>query len=287
MPPFQRLVGLAASPSWEGRWALALGGGLAARGARLLPILGPWPESPAALLDECGLTALIGGGPAVLCMRSPGDPSGFRTEALSDLDPNNLVRKILDDLPSLLPLATADRGSKTGASLALIGPMAVGKSSVGRALATRAGLPFVDLDAALEAELGMSISRIFTERGEPAFRELESQALASFLGDEAIVVATGGGIILDPGNRARIRKASQVVWLHAPVSLLAARAGGSQNRPLLSGQDPEKKLAAIYRERLPLYGETADFLLPVGRASPASLAEVIHDAIFTPPQPLR
>lgn len=224
---------------------------------RLLPILGPWPDSPESLLEECGLEALI-------------------------------LRRAEGPGPASQDPGPAPPGAAQGPRrLALVGPMGVGKSSVGRALAKLSGLPFADADEAIVAEAGMDIPAIFARDGEAGFRSRESRVLAALLRGGPLVLATGGGAVLDPGTRALLGEAAQVVWLHAPVAVLASRVGGGGSRPLLAGGDAGEKLASIYRLRLPYYAQCADFLLPVGSSSPQTLAEVIHDAILQARKPLR
>ena len=217
---------------------------------RLPPILGPWPESLEGLLEECGLEAL-----------APRRAEGIH--------------------PASLALGSAKpAGREASPRIALVGPMGVGKSSVGRALARLSGLPFADSDEAIVAEAGMDIPAIFAREGEAGFRSRESWVLAKLLAGGPLVLATGGGAVLAPENRALLHEAAQVVWLHAPAAVLARRVEGGGSRPLLAGGAVEEKLASIYQLRLPYYVQCADFLLPVGRSSPQTLAEVIHDALL-------
>jgi shikimate kinase len=184
---------------------------------------------------------------------------------------------------SLVPAAASARPEPEAARkpnrITFIGPMASGKSSVGRAFAALSGLPFFDSDAEVEAEAGASIPELFAAEGEPGFRARESRALARLLSGPPAVVATGGGAVLPPENRRLIAASGEVVWLHAPAPVLASRAGSGEGRPLLAGADPAAALAAIYRERLPLYRSIADWLVPADGPEPRRIAEVIHDEI--------
>lgn len=249
MPQPTRLFGLAGTLPGGSGVAASSAAGPGSLGEHLLPILGPWPENPGSLLGECGLKALI--------------PK--RAEETNPAGPASGPAKAGVDFPR---------------RIALIGPMGVGKSSVGRALARLSGLPFVDADEVIAAEAGMDIPAIFAKEGEAGFRALEARVLATLLGGGPLVLATGGGAVLAPENRALLQAAAQVVWLHAPVAVLASRVEGGASRPLLAGGEVEEKLASIYRLRLPYYVQCADFLLPVGRSSPQTLAEVIHDALL-------
>ena len=175
-------------------------------------------------------------------------------------------------------LGPEPRSASSEQRIILVGPPAVGKSSVGRELALLRRLPFVDCDAAIEAHAGKPISAIFREEGEARFRELESRILASLLEGEACVLATGGGAVLSGENRGLLAAKGRVVWLHATLNLLAERSRAG-SRPLLAGANAEEVLARLYRERLALYAEIASILLPCGVSSPRQLAEVIDDEI--------
>ncbi len=136
----------------------------------------------------------------------------------------------------------------------LWGPMGVGKTAIGRALAARLGLPFTDLDDAVEVRAHATVARIFAERGEPKFRELEAEALRALLTHaEPRVIALGGGSLVDPVSCALALDGAIVVSLHAPVEILLARCEESaRDRPLL-GSDPRAKLAALLEARREAY----------------------------------
>jgi shikimate kinase len=146
----------------------------------------------------------------------------------------------------------------------LIGFRACGKSTVGRLVAARTAWPFIDADAATEQRLGMPIQRAIPELGEPAFRDAEEQALAEVLDRPGpLVLATGGGVVLRPANRERLRAAGGlVVYLAAPLAVVQERltrnAGG---RPSLTGQTPAAEAEALLAQRDPLYRACADWVL--------------------------
>ena len=144
-------------------------------------------------------------------------------------------------------------------SLYLIGMPGSGKTSLGRALAAALALPFVDVDAQVEAETGMSIPSLFAQRGEAAFRALESQALSALAQGGPQVMATGGGIVLDPRNVAFLRRTGLVLWVDRPVARIAADVR-QDTRPLLHG-DVANRLAALYAQREPLYRGAAHLRL--------------------------
>jgi shikimate kinase len=149
-------------------------------------------------------------------------------------------------------------------AVALIGLSGTGKSTVGRALAARLGWALRDTDALVEAA-GRRVAAIFAEEGEARFRELETAALVAALDAAPCVVSTGGGIVLRPENRALLRERALVVWLDAPTDVLVARLlAHAEERPLLAGDDPAGRLAALRAARGGLYAELAD--LAVGTA---------------------
>jgi shikimate kinase len=164
-------------------------------------------------------------------------------------------------------------------SVAFVGPMASGKSTVGPLLARLMGLSFVDSDAAVESAAGASVPDIFASEGEAGFRLRETAALSGLLERGGSVIATGGGAVVAPENRALLRSGAVVVWLHARPEALGLRIAPG-TRPLLEGADPVGRLASIYRERRAFYAEVADFLVPTEGRNPQEIAEVIHEEIL-------
>lgn len=144
-------------------------------------------------------------------------------------------------------------------TLVLVGPMGAGKSTVGRLLASRWQVPFVDADTEIERRAGMRITDIFARDGEAAFRALEREVLGKLLAGERCVLATGGGAVLDALNRRRMRERGHVVHLHAGVDAQLRRLEGDRTRPLLARPDPAMALQAMATHRTPLYREVADF----------------------------
>jgi shikimate kinase len=150
-------------------------------------------------------------------------------------------------------------------TIALVGLMGVGKSSVGRRLANALSLPFRDADAEVEAAAGRSIADIFTELGEPAFREGERRVIARLLELPPHVLATGGGAFMNEDTRKLIKSKALSVWLKTDLDVLARRVGRKNTRPLIAGRDPMEVLQAQADARYPVYGE-ADIVVETGDA---------------------
>jgi len=146
----------------------------------------------------------------------------------------------------------------------LVGMMGAGKTSVGKRLADKLGLPFFDVDSWIEDEEGVSISAMFQTRGEAAFRELEAKVLASFLANpNASVLSVGGGAVTESRNRTALNGMQRVVWLRASDATLASRIGNGSDRPLLAGKDAAAELARLSKFREPMYTEVADVVIDV------------------------
>jgi shikimate kinase len=163
----------------------------------------------------------------------------------------------------------------SAASLALVGMPGCGKSTVGRHLARQLGWHFVDSDHEIEHAIGGSIRAYFEQQGEAAFRDLEAQAIARLCGRRGTVLATGGGAVLRPANRAALHAGCQVIYLRSTPEELFRRLRHDTQRPLLQVRDPLKRLRDLYRERDPLYRETAHFVIETGRPSVPTLVNMI------------
>lgn len=145
----------------------------------------------------------------------------------------------------------------------LVGMMGAGKTTVGKKLAKSIASHFVDLDHEIELSTGVKVPTIFEIEGEAGFRRRESQVLER-LRVEPLVVATGGGIVLSPANRAWMSAKGFVVYLHAPAELLYARTKSDRNRPLLQVSDPMSRIRSLVEKRDPLYREVADIVVESG-----------------------
>lgn len=159
----------------------------------------------------------------------------------------------------------------------LVGPMGSGKSAVGRQLAARLGLGFADSDAEIEAITGVDIPYIFEREGEPGFREREADTIDGLTMRTRIVVATGGGAVLDARNRERLRSRGCVVYLRTSVNQQLARTRRSAHRPLLDNPDPRGTLARLLAQRAPLYEQTADLTVDTdGRRVRTVVEEIVR-----------
>ena len=165
--------------------------------------------------------------------------------------------------------------SSRAQSVVLIGMMGAGKSSVGRALQRRTGLPRFDMDELIEAKAGMSIPEIFAQKGEPWFRDLESTVLAEAPLQGPAIIVTGGGVVLRPNNMTALKQMGTVVWLGAEAATLLARASRRGNRPLLQTADPQVAMAALLAVRLPLYAQAADIRIDTTRLTHEEVTDVI------------
>jgi shikimate kinase len=174
-------------------------------------------------------------------------------------------------------------GGKMTGNVFLVGLMGAGKTTVGRLLARRLHKTFIDADHELEARTGVSIPLIFELEGEAGFREREAKLLAELVTRDNIVLATGGGAVLRPENRAALARHGIVVYLDASVDDLVQRTRHDRNRPLLQTHDPRLKLEELHRQRDPLYREIADIIVTSGRQSVHQVVREIEDrlAAFT------
>jgi shikimate kinase len=164
-------------------------------------------------------------------------------------------------------------------NIVLIGLMGSGKTSVGRILAGRLGRPFVDTDDLIVQEAGMAIPAIFAREGEEGFRQRERQVIAAVAAKRNQVVATGGGAVMDAGNRLRLRQTGLVIWLQAPVAELYRRASrdGVESRPLLAGADPLQQLRDLAERRAPAYADAAHRSVETEGLAPEQVADRVTE----------
>ncbi len=146
----------------------------------------------------------------------------------------------------------------------LVGPTGAGKTSIGRQLAARYGLPFLDLDQEIERHTGVAVSTIFDIEGEEGFRRREAALLDECSRRRGVLLASGAGAVLDPANRRHLAERGYVVWLQATVPLQLHRLAHDTSRPLLADTDRHRKLEAMAAARTSLYEEIADLIIPHG-----------------------
>jgi shikimate kinase len=177
---------------------------------------------------------------------------------------------------------SAPRPSRHGKELArpivMVGMMGAGKSAIGRRLAQRLGVPFVDADAEIERAAGCTIEEIFERHGEAAFRDGERRVIARLLDGAVGVMATGGGAFMDPETRARIRSRAITVWLKADLDTLVERVSRRGHRPLLKNGDPREILTRLMETRGPIYAE-ADITVETGNAPASATVERVIEAL--------
>jgi shikimate kinase len=163
--------------------------------------------------------------------------------------------------------------------LVLVGLMGAGKTTVGQRCADLLGRAFVDTDRLVEAGTGMTVSEIFASRGEAAFRALERHAVADACASPApLVIACGGGAVLDADNRRRLHNAGVVVWLRASPAELGARVGATADRPLLAGGSSATTLERLTELRAPAYDSASDVAIDTdGHTVEAVAAQVMEE----------
>jgi shikimate kinase len=157
----------------------------------------------------------------------------------------------------------------------LIGPMGAGKSTIGRRLARKLKLQFLDSDQAIENRTGARIALIFEIEGEEGFRKRESEMIEELTRQSDIVLATGGGVVLSPVNRKNLSERGIVVYLRAGVNQLLKRTARDTKRPLLNTQNPREKMEELLKTRNPLYEEIADLIIDTDRQPLAQIVEEI------------
>ena len=153
--------------------------------------------------------------------------------------------------------------------------MGAGKTTIGRILARKLGKRFIDSDHEIEARTGASIPWIFEIEGEASFRRREAEVIRDLTAQQGIVLATGGGAVLDPESRAYLQQRGRVVYLRANVSSIMLRTSQDKNRPLLQTANPRQKLEELTSQREPLYREIADLVIDTGRPNVQSMVQTI------------
>jgi len=169
-------------------------------------------------------------------------------------------------------------------NIVLIGFMGTGKTAVGKLLAKRLRRRFVDVDQLIERRAGRSVRQIFTAWGEARFRRLECATIARVAKHAKLVIATGGGAVLDPGNVAVLRNSGLVICLSASVRAILARIGGSRTRPLLANADRRRRIIALLRQRRPAYAQ-ADVTIDTTHRTTSDAVRLIEAYVAKTPWP--
>ena len=181
----------------------------------------------------------------------------------------------------MVTVTEQELAKQLGRSIVLVGLMGAGKSCVGRRLAARLGLAFVDADAEFEAAAGCTISDYFARFGEDSFRDGERRVISRLMEGPPKVLATGGGAFVNAETRARIKAEAVSVWIRADLDLLVKRTSGRDHRPLLKTGDPREILGRLMEARYPLYAE-ADITVDTTDEPPeVTVAKVVEELIRT------
>jgi shikimate kinase len=181
-------------------------------------------------------------------------------------------------------LRRAAEGITPTRTVALVGLMGAGKTTVGRRLAAALQLPFVDADEAIVAAAGQSIEELFAAHGECEFRRGERQVIARLLAGPPHVLATGGGAFIDPRTRALMKESAISIWLKAPLEVLMKRVTKRDTRPLLKEDDPHAVMRRLLAEREPFYAE-ADITVETGAGPHNTAVLAILSALKTYTRP--
>ena len=168
---------------------------------------------------------------------------------------------------------------KTCDNIYFVGMMGAGKTTIGRQLARRLKKRFVDCDHEIEARTGVRVPVIFEIEGEAGFRRRESQVLHALSTEHDLVLATGGGAVLDPQNRKCLAETGMVIYLCVQPDELYARTRHDRNRPLLQVEDPLSKIRELHEQRDPLYREIADIVIVSGGRTPLAAARQLEQEI--------
>lgn len=168
----------------------------------------------------------------------------------------------------------------------MVGMMGAGKTAVGRALAARLDVPFLDSDAEIEAAANMSVPEIFTRDGEPFFRDKETRVIRRLLKEQRGVLSTGGGAFLAERNRAMISRRGVSLWLRADLDVLWNRVKHKDTRPLLQTDDPRTTLGQLYDARVPLYAKADLTVISDGTASIEQMVDRVVQALARRPDVL-
>jgi shikimate kinase len=193
--------------------------------------------------------------------------------------PRDVRTRKRDATPRSVKATATIEAMNPASNLILVGPMGAGKTSIGQYLAARFGLRLLDADREIERESDATVVQLFETEGEAGFRKRESAVLARLLQEDGLVLSTGGGAVLDGGNRALLRARGFVVYLQASVGRQLARLADDRTRPLLARPDREQVLRELAAIRAPLYAEVADLAFDPDDLDVASASALLADLL--------
>lgn len=170
---------------------------------------------------------------------------------------------------------------KSPNNIFLIGPMGAGKTTVGMQLAKHLGKRFLDSDSEIEERTGVKISLIFELEGEAGFRKREKAMIEELTGKDQLVLATGGGAVLDADNRAFLMSRGFVIYLNVPIDILVERTSRNRNRPLLEVEDPRARIIEIMEQRESIYREMADMIVTTDERGVRHVVTTIENRLAT------
>ena len=171
------------------------------------------------------------------------------------------------------------QAKRPSGNIFLVGMMGAGKTTVGKLLAQHLGKIFIDSDEEIQQRTGVTITHIFDVEGETGFRHREVNVIQALVKLDNIILATGGGVVLNEQNRDALRRNGIVVYLRSTVHDLWQRTRHDRNRPLLQAADPRTKLKELYEQRDPLYTQVADLVMPTGKQSVHGLVQQLQQEL--------
>jgi shikimate kinase len=163
--------------------------------------------------------------------------------------------------------------------IVIYGFMAVGKTTVGKLLSEKIGYNFIDMDAEIEKNMGISISDIFRLYGEQRFRQLEAELVKELSKKDGLVIACGGGVVANPANAEELRKSSKMVYLTASLEEILRRSNANRNRPLLDVKNPAEEAIRLNNERKPIYEKYADLIVNTTGKTPNEVVEMVMEML--------
>ncbi|MCI1964957.1 MAG: hypothetical protein LKJ17_02285 [Oscillospiraceae bacterium] len=235
-----------------------------------------------SLQNEYGIKVNTWAGNRTTVLGLIGDTSAIDVDFIAAQEPVESIKSVKEI--SRLCAEACEIKKKFG-NIVLCGFMGSGKTTIGSLLARRMNRPFIDMDRWIEKKEGCPVSAIFAKYGEPHFRNLECAASRELSLQTGLVIATGGGTVINPENARELQSGGTVIMLDASFSAITARLKGDLTRPLLQKKDGGQAMERLYRERLPIYQNRAELTVEAD-GSPAQTAELVLKALgLDPPHP--